>query len=198
MDFLDFSLDTVSKQQKTRQNFTGIDFLDFSLDTVSKQQKTRQNFTGIDFLDFSLDTVSKQKTRQNFTGMDFLDFRLDTVSIQTILETQHDKTNKMNCAPSEYSDQHGHPPSLIRVFSVRMKKPWVLSYPLSAQWRLWSEWAGMMPRLIWVFAGCTGHFAGFVMLWLLLIKHKISEKWARVQHNMQNGVELIRRVSGNN
>ena len=32
MDFLDFSLDTVSKQQKTRQNFTGMDFLDFSLD----------------------------------------------------------------------------------------------------------------------------------------------------------------------
>ena len=30
----------------------------------------------------------------------------------------------------------GHPPSLIRVFSVRMKKAWVLSYPLSAQRRL--------------------------------------------------------------
>ena len=59
----------------------------------------------------------------------------------------HDKTNKMVCAPSEDSDQPGHPPSLIRVFAVRMKKVWVLSYPLSAQWRLirlgrcpgWSE-----------------------------------------------------------
>ena len=44
-------------------------------------------------------------------------------------------------APSEDSDQPGHPPSLIRVFAVRMMKPWVLSYPLSAQRRLWSDWA---------------------------------------------------------
>ena len=48
-------------------------------------------------------------------------------------EPPHDKTNKVACAPSENSDQPGHPPSLIRVFAVRMKKPWVLSYALSAQ-----------------------------------------------------------------
>ena len=49
--------------------------------------------------------------------------------------------------PSEDSDQPGHPPSLIWVFAVRMKKAWVLSYPLSIQRRLtrlggcpgWSE-----------------------------------------------------------
>ena len=69
-------------------------------------------------------------------------------------------------APSEDSDQPGHPPpSLIRVFAVRMKKAWVLSYQLNAQRRLWSDWAdahsedsyqtGRMPRLIWVFAGRT-------------------------------------------
>ena len=51
-------------------------------------------------------------------------------------EPPHDKTNKMACAPSEDSDQPGHPPSLIRVFAVRMKKAWVLTYPLSAQRRL--------------------------------------------------------------
>ena len=33
-------------------------------------------------------------------------------------EPPHDKTNKMICAPSEDSDQPGHPPSLIRVFAV--------------------------------------------------------------------------------
>ena len=38
----------------------------------------------------------------------------------------HDKTNKMAYAPSEDSDQPGHPPSLIRVFTVRMKKALVL------------------------------------------------------------------------
>ena len=41
-------------------------------------------------------------------------FRLDTY------EPRHDKTNKMACAPSEDSDQPGHPPSLIRVFAVRL------------------------------------------------------------------------------
>ena len=40
--------------------------------------------------------------------------------------------NQQNdCAPSKDSDQPGHPPSLIRVFAVRMKKAWILSYPLS-------------------------------------------------------------------
>ena len=42
-------------------------------------------------------------------------------------EPPHDKTNRMACVPSEDSDQPGHPPSLIRVFAVRMKKAWVLS-----------------------------------------------------------------------
>ena len=50
------------------------------------------------------------------------------------------QNQQSDCAPSEDSDQAGHPPSLIRVFAVRMKKAWVLSYPLSA------------PSLIWVFA----------------------------------------------
>ena len=44
----------------------------------------------------------------------------------TINEPPHDKTNKMACAPSEDSDQPGHPPSLIKVFAVRMKKASVL------------------------------------------------------------------------
>ena len=43
--------------------------------------------------------------------------------------------------------QPGHPPSLIRVFTVRMKKAWVLSYPLSGQRRLWSDWADAQADL---------------------------------------------------
>ena len=56
-------------------------------------------------------------------------------------------------APSADSDQPWHPPSLIRVFAVRMKKAWVLSYPLSASEDF--DQTGRMPRLIWVFAGRT-------------------------------------------
>ena len=72
--------------------------------------------------------------------------KVPLVSVITI-EPPRDKTNKMAFAPSEDSDQPGHPPSLIRVFAVRMKKAWVLIYPLSVQRRLfrlgrcpgWSE-----------------------------------------------------------
>ena len=37
------------------------------------------------------------------------------------------QTKKMACAPSEDSDQPGHPPSLIRVFAVRMENTWILN-----------------------------------------------------------------------
>ena len=56
--------------------------------------------------------------------------------------------NQQNdCAPSEDSDKPGHPPSLIRVLAVHMKKAWVLSYPLSTQQRLWSDWADAQADL---------------------------------------------------
>ena len=57
----------------------------------------------------------------------------------------------MTCAPSEESDQPGHPPSRIKVFAVCLKKARILSYPLSAQRRLWSDWADgfVTMRLKW-------------------------------------------------
>ena len=66
--------------------------------------------------------------------------------------------NQQNeCTPSEDSDQPGHPPSPNRVFAVRMKKAWVLNYPLSAQRRLWSDWADLSLHC------AHSHFVGFVM-----------------------------------
>ena len=53
----------------------------------------------------------------------------------------------MACAPSEGSDYPGYPPSQIRVFFVRLKKAMLLSYPLSAQRRLWSDWADAQAGL---------------------------------------------------
>ena len=66
--------------------------------------------------------------------------------LQLAFEPPHDKTNKMACAPNEDSDQPGHPPRLISVFTDHMKKAWVLSYPLSTSKD--SDQAGRMPRLI--------------------------------------------------
>ena len=62
-------------------------------------------------------------------------------------ESPQDKANIMASAPSEDSDQPGHPPGLTRLVAVRMKKPWVLSYPLSVQGRLWSDWADAQADL---------------------------------------------------
>ena len=46
-----------------------------------------------------------------------------------------------------------------------MKKPWVLSYPLSAQRRLWSDWADAQADLSLCWAHT--HFVGFVMMQLI-------------------------------
>ena len=71
------------------------------------------------------------------------------------------QNQQSDCASSEDSDQPGHLPSLIRVFAVRMKKAWVLSHPLSAQRRLWSDWADAQADLSlhWVHS----HFVDFVI-----------------------------------
>ena len=45
--------------------------------------------------------------------------RIEILISTRTFEPPHDKTNKMACAPSENSNQPGHPPSLIRVFAVR-------------------------------------------------------------------------------
>ena len=75
----------------------------------------------------------------------------------------HRRPAKAQCAPSEDSDQPGHPSSLIRVFAVRMKNACVLSYPLSTQQSLWSDWA-------------QTHFVGFAMSKLSSLR-SFSRNW---------------------
>ena len=48
---------------------------------------------------------------------------------------------------------------VCRVFAVHMKKAWVFSYPLSKQWRLWSDWVDAW--VIWVFSLGTQSFCWF-------------------------------------
>ena len=89
----------------------------------------------------------KMNRHLSLFGRDFKEARNDSPVCVWSIEPPHDKTNKIACAPSEDSDQPGHPPSMIRVFAARMKKAWVLSYPLSAQRRLWSDWADTQADL---------------------------------------------------
>ena len=85
------------------------------------------------------------------------------------------QNNKMACVPSEDSDRPGHPTSLIRVCAVHMKKAWVLSFPLSAHRRLWSDWADAQTVLSLRWA--HSHFTGFVvrrlicLLWQSILIH---------------------------
>ena len=66
----------------------------------------------------------------------------------------------MACAPSEDSDQSGHTP-VWSVFAVRIKNGLVLTYTLSAQRRLWSDWADAQVDLSLCWAHI--HFVEFVM-----------------------------------
>ena len=72
------------------------------------------------------------KIRQVFTW-----YRSYTQTL-SLFVPQHNKTDKMSCAPS--LDQPEHPQNLIRVSPDCMKNPSVLSYPLSAWRRPWSDW----------------------------------------------------------
>ena len=90
---------------------------------------------------------------------------LDKISTMCKFELLHVKTNKVACAPSEDSDQPGHPPSLIRVFTCAQRVAQDPNF-LQADSED-TDQTGQMPKLIWVFARRTCHFVGFVMRWLI-------------------------------
>ena len=58
---------------------------------------------------------------------------VDDLVVNVVLSNHPSEMSHLMAKPSEGSDQPECPPSLIKVFAVRMKKAWVLSYPLSAQ-----------------------------------------------------------------
>ena len=61
-------------------------------------------------------------------------------------ELRYDKTNKMTVRPAKTQISLGICP-VWSVFTVRMKKAWAFSYPLSAQRRLWSNWVDALADL---------------------------------------------------
>ena len=80
----------------------------------------------------------------------------------------------MACAHCEDTDQTGQMPSLIRVFAVHLKKACVLSYPLSAQRRLWSDWANAQAdlNLCWatvIFCWFCHEAAHMMMIFMMIL-----------------------------
>ena len=67
-----------------------------------------------------------------------------------------------------------HPPSLIRVFAVRLKKPWVQSYPLSTQRRLQSDYVDAQADL-------SLHWVHRSFCWFCRLAAHMSD-WGYVLH----------------
>ena len=81
--------------------------------------------------------------------------------LPTSYEPWHDKTNRMSVRSAKTQISLGIRRVWSRVFAARMMKAWVLSYALSAQRRLWSDWANAQADLSFRLAHT--HFVGFVM-----------------------------------
>ena len=103
-----------------------------------------------------------------------------------------------------YAQQRLRSDWLIRVVTVRLKIDMILSYSLSAQWRLWSDWASAHCRLTWVFAGLTCQFVGFVTngrvifgndavekIYVLGTSFRFQKSWSTVTINMTENVVLL-------
>ena len=105
--------------------------------------------------------------------------------------------NQQNdCAPSEDSDQHGHLPSLIRVFAIGMEVAWTFSHTVSAQRRRWSDCADAQADLSHRWA--HSHFVGFVMLWFtydcyLFLLLFIS--WIQISSHLKKTILWVNSVS---
>ena len=138
------------------------DFIIITSNSIEINQFFRMIFRHIALVMCTISHIQGRATathKVQFTYMKIRESNINTLkSEKNANEPPHVKTNKMTCVPSKDSDQSGHPPSLIRVFAVRMKKAWVLGYPLNTQW---SDWADAQADLSLHWA--HSHFVGFVM-----------------------------------
>ena len=89
------------------------------------------------------------------------------IAQKNIFEPPHDKTNKMAVSPAKTKISLGISP-VWSVFTVRKTTPWVLSYTLSTQQGLWSDWVDAQSDLSLNWA--HSHFVGFVMKQLICIQ----------------------------
>ena len=100
------------------------------------------------------------------------------------IDPQHDKTNKMSVRPAETQISLGIRP----VWSESSLSAWRKLGSLATHWvhSEDSDQTGRMPKLIWVFAGGTLIFVGFVMSWLKWLFTYPNDNWARAWQNQPN------------
>ena len=103
---------------------------------------------------------------------------IKVIIMLSTFEPRHDKTNNVAVRPAKTRISLGIRP-VWSVFAVRMKKVGILSYPMSAQRRLWSDWADAQADLSLRWAHT--HFVGFVMSRLISKTPKISNIYMHLQ-----------------
>ena len=104
-------------------------------------------------------------------------------------EPPHDKTNKMAVRPAKTQISLG-----IRLFwSESSLSAWRKIGSLATHWAHSedSDQTGRMSRLVWVFAGCTCHFVGFVMRRLICFIYTIEVLNASAMLNRTDGNVVI-------
>ena len=128
------------------------------------------------------------------TALQYIGFAWRRLSTgEHVCEPPHDKTNKMACAPIEDSDQPGHPPSLVRVFAVHMKKAWV-QLPIERTVKTLIRLGGCPGRSessraqsYWWFCHAVAHFqykAAIHRRTRILFRRSCQRQ---IQHNFRNG-----------
>ena len=113
-----------------------------------------------------------------------------TCSVCRINEPVYD-TNKMTCPPSKDSDQTGLWSKSSLCTQWAAKDPMLLHVngedcnPI-----------GRMPRLIWVFTGCTDHVVGFVVLRLKILLISSGSWFVCIKTLFQRGDNFWRSTTG--
>ena len=104
------------------------------------------------------------------------------ISLRRLCRTCHlmTKPTKWHMRPAKTLISLGIRPVWSESSLIAWKKAWVLSYPLSAQRRLWTDWADAQADLSlrWVHS----HFVGFVMRRLLYYYSKTEFWYSREGH----------------
>ena len=120
------------------------------------KKSSKDWFGGLGEILFSSHWICFQSRSKNSEAWFFmLRFPISIVSSESycylIIEPPHGKTNKMTCAPSEDSDQPWQSSMSI----------WINLGPLTTYWAHIED--SDQTGRIWVFAGRTCHFVGFVV-----------------------------------
>ena len=96
------------------------------------------------------------------------------------------KPTKWLCAQRRFRSAWASP-SLIRVFAVCMKKAGVLSYPMSAQQRHWSDWADAQADLSlrWAHSHSVGIVKSRLISWIWICRVTLNNS-RRLLHGVQD------------